>query len=346
MKIAFLVDSLEIGGAERMAVSIANSLLPHFDNVSLIVMRKSGPLEKKIMPKVNFFKLDKANIFDFKAFIRLRNLIINNEFDFIHAHSSTIIWAILVKLSGIKIKIIWHDHYGGNTYDKGIFRNLVKFLSNQIDFIISVNSNLMQWAKVYFPKTKVECLNNFPELLFMEVERKEQILMLANFRPQKDHSNFLMAISILKSQFKIEPKFLLVGTFVDVVYVNKIKKMILDLNLESQCLFFGPSNTPEKFLFSSKIGILSSISEGLPVSLLEYGLAGLIPISTSVGDCARVISNNGYLVEAQNPEQLADAIILALKSPDADQKAINFNIHVLNEFGSKPFIEKYLNFIS
>jgi glycosyltransferase involved in cell wall biosynthesis len=346
MKIAFIVDSLEMGGAERMAVSIVNSISNLSHDVSLIVMRKSGPLEKRILPKVLFLILGKKNSYDIISFFRFRRYINSGNFDIIHAHSSTVIWAILVKISGLKVKIIWHDHYGGNALDRSLIRKVVKLFSNQIDFIISVNLNLMKWAKINFPKSKVECLNNFPDLLFMELERTEQILLLANFRPQKDHGNFLKAMSILKIKFGIEPKFILIGSLVDINYVAQIRKMINDLNLVNQCLYLGPAEIPEKYLYSSKIGVLSSLSEGLPVSLLEYGLAGLIPISTNVGDCARVISNNGYLVEAKKPEKLADAIYLALKSPEAEQKALDFKQHVLSEFGSIGFITKYINFIT
>jgi glycosyltransferase involved in cell wall biosynthesis len=345
MKIAFLVDSLELGGAERMAVSIVNSLSGQLNDLSLFVMRQDGPLRNRILPNVDLVVLRKLKTLDLKAFIFFRRCIRKGKFDIVHAHSSTVIWAILVKLSGIKVKVVWHDHYGGNELNSGIFRNLVKLFSNNIDYIISVNNNLRQWAQVNFPKTKVVCLNNFTDLTRITTERNNQVLLLANFRPQKDHACFLDAMSILKEQYNLKPTFCLIGSFVDISYVGEIKKMILKLNLTDQCVFFGPTETPEKFLFSSKIGVLSSISEGLPVSLLEYGLAGLIPVATRVGDCERVIGNNGYLVDSKNSNQLAEAIYKAMVSPEANQKAVCFKQNIQNEFGPNGFIEKYLNFI-
>jgi glycosyltransferase involved in cell wall biosynthesis len=63
-------------------------------------------------------------------------------------------------------------------------------------------------------------------------------------------------------------------------------------------------------LKQSSIGVLSSTSEGLPISLLEYGLAKLPVIVTNVGECSNVVKDNesGFLVLPEKPNDFAEKL--------------------------------------
>ena len=64
--------------------------------------------------------------------------------------------------------------------------------------------------------------------------------------------------------------------------------------------------------------VLSSRTEGLPVSLLEYGMAGLPVVATQVGECEEVLDRGGagLLVPPQSPRDLAEALLSLLGSPE------------------------------
>ena len=64
--------------------------------------------------------------------------------------------------------------------------------------------------------------------------------------------------------------------------------------------------------------MLSSVSEGLPLALLEYGAARLAAVATAVGQCPEVLDGGsaGLLVPPRSPDLLAQALIALLKSPD------------------------------
>jgi glycosyltransferase involved in cell wall biosynthesis len=64
--------------------------------------------------------------------------------------------------------------------------------------------------------------------------------------------------------------------------------------------------------------VLSSVSEGLPLSLIEYGHAGLATVATRVGECPGVLSDGalGVLVPPGDPAALAAAIVDLLRSPE------------------------------
>lgn len=64
--------------------------------------------------------------------------------------------------------------------------------------------------------------------------------------------------------------------------------------------------------------VLSSRSEGLPVTVLEAMLAGLAVVATRVGSVDEAVTDGqtGLLVEPENPAALADAVRSLLDDPD------------------------------
>jgi glycosyltransferase involved in cell wall biosynthesis len=350
IKIFQIIDSLQIGGAEQMAINISNLLNSNGYQIEIIVGKKIGPLNEKLDKNIPVFYLNKRNFYDIKAFWVYYKKVKIEKPDFIHAHSSSIIWAILLKLAGLQFQLIWHDHFGKSLKKINIFRSLIILLSSQIDTIIVVNRSLFAWSSFWTKNERVYFINNFPKLEPQQSQKRNlrKILCLANFRPQKDHINLLKAFYILKNNTEIQFKFSLVGAIVDFDYFENVKNKIKDFGLESNCDFIGGLNNPERELYSASIGVLSSNSEGLPVSLLEYGIARLFPIVTDVGECRSVVGSFGNVVEKCNPEQLANAILDALNLGELELMSIGekFGLRIDSNYGEENFLKEYRNVVS
>src|SRR5690606_38908493 len=198
MRVLQLIDSLRPGGAEKMAVNIANALLPHVDRSFLCCTRQEGMLKDEIKPEVRYLFLNKKSRLDPKAILGLRKYIIENKIDIIHAHSSSFFLAGLLKLTGSNFKLIWHDHYGEseNLGDRE-FKVLKRF-SRLFWGIISVNTTLKDWAENYLNCKNVTVIRNFiPEpdpnaksQISLKGNKNDfKIICVANLRPQKDHMN-------------------------------------------------------------------------------------------------------------------------------------------------------------
>src|SRR5690606_41683324 len=98
-------------------------------------------------------------------------------------------------------------------------------------------------------------------------------------------------------------------------------------------------------LSQCEIGVLSSKSEGLPLALLEYGLANLAVVATKVGECENVISHdeNGFLVPPNNSKELANALLLYIKNHELRTAfAEKFNKHVEVHYSEKAQIQSIL----
>ena len=107
MRILQLIDSLEAGGAERMAVNYANALQKKLGFSALCTTREEGQLKAMLSPEVGYLFLGKKKALDFKAILKLRSYVKKNKIEFIHAHSSSFFTAVLLKNEPVWISEIW-----------------------------------------------------------------------------------------------------------------------------------------------------------------------------------------------------------------------------------------------
>ena len=72
MKVLQLIDSLNSGGAERVAVNFANALVNKIEKSYLCTTRQEGVLKLNLNSQVGYLFLQKRSVIDFKA-IKLLN---------------------------------------------------------------------------------------------------------------------------------------------------------------------------------------------------------------------------------------------------------------------------------
>ncbi|CAM3669315.1 glycosyltransferase [Flavobacterium chungbukense] len=342
MRIVQIIDSLEAGGAERMAVNYANSLSDKIEFSGLIVTRKEGLLYNYVTKNVSYLFLEKKSSFDLKAIFKLRNYLKSNKVSIIHAHSSSFFIAVLVKILIPKIKIVWHDHYG-ISQNLEIRKNAVlKWSSYFFSGIISVNLSLRKWAQNYLKCPQVVYLPNFIQQSDASIKSLElkgvdgkRIICVANLRPQKNHE------LLIDGAFQIHKKFPdwtfhLVGKDFNDSYSEKLTRKVEDLKLSKTVFFYGALGNTQNLLQYCQIGVLTSLSEGLPLALLEYGLSGLPVVATNVGEISKIIYsvNEGFLIESNNVNQLVSSL-----------KKLIEEEHTRKEIGSclKSFVERHFS---
>lgn len=354
-KILQFIDSLTIGGAERMCVNISNVLNRDGNKVYLCISRNSGELEAFIDDNIEICRLKKRSKFDLFAFLRLLKFVINNKIEIIHAHSSSIYWVTLIKIFKPSLLVVWHDHYGLSESLTDKDRKVLKFCSYFIDAIISVNETLKKWSlkNMKVKGSKIVFINNFPLLpVINRLNNREEInlLCMANFREQKDHITLIKAISIVLSKKPDSNiKLILAGTYSDNEYYRNVLELIHNYNLKDVVSIRGAVQNIADLLAITDIGILSSVSEGLPVTLLEYGLAKLPVVVTDVGQCSDVIGAGkyGWLVKSQSPDELANALIYIIDNiEEAKLKGIDLHSHVTKNYGGQSFVQKYYSLIN
>ncbi|MFI0430101.1 glycosyltransferase [Mariniflexile sp. HMF6888] len=350
MQVLQLIDSLHAGGAERVAVNYANALASRVEKSFLCATRAEGLLKQSVLKEVHYLFLNKKSSLDFRAIRKLNRFVKTNNITIIHAHASSFFIATIIKILNPKQVLIWHEHYGNRDQTSSVNKFILKLCSFFFSSIITVNKALKVRSEDKLLTKNVHVLANYPQinptlkLTTLHGETGKRLVCLANLRPDKDHINLLHAFNEV---YKLQPNWSLhlVGHFYEDDYYRSIKSFIIERHLEKQVFIYGSCADVSNILSQSTMGVLSSKSEGLPVALLEYGLAELPVIATNVGDCNKVISNNeeGLLVEPINHKVLAEALLTYINDLDLRTKvAKNLYLKVTSTFSEAKVMESLI----
>ena len=307
MRVLQLIDSLESGGAERMAVNYANSLSEKIAFSGLVATRQEGNLSNQISKKAHYLFLNKKSTLDVSSVFRLRTFVANNRITIIHAHGTSYFTAFLLKLVSFKIKIVWHDHNGNRISEKNSTNKILQFCSFFFNSVLVVNKELESWAKKNLKSKSVKYTPNFTvqneseiPTTFLKGNDGKRIVCISNLRDPKNHLKLIFSFAESKV-FQQGWTLHLIGKDYKDAYSDKVKKAIFENEIQDFVYIYDSCSDIYLILKQAAIGILASSYEGFPVVLLEYGLAKLAVISTNVGYCGEIIEHNvsGFLF---NPE--------------------------------------------
>jgi glycosyltransferase involved in cell wall biosynthesis len=312
MRVLQIIDSLNAGGAERMAVNYANALADKIEFSGIVVTRKEGILQNQLNDKVSYYFLNKTTTIDFKAIKLLKRIVIENNIDIIHAHGTSFFTAFLLKLICFKVKTVFHEHNGDRS-NQSFFKNIPLFVSIFFfDKILVVNKQIESW----FHQKGIKSASYFPnfasfesvdfEKTVLKGEEGKRIICLANLRDPKNHQILLMAFHKLNFQ-KQGWSLHFVGKNYQDAYSENLTNLVKELHIEESVFLYDAKSDIENILSQATIGVLCSTYEGFPVTLLEYGLVKLPVICSNVGFCSEVIINytTGLLFDPTNSNDLA-----------------------------------------
>jgi len=365
-----------------MAVNIANALENNDIESYIITTRYSGGLVSKLIPYVSYVDFRRNGYFDYKLIFKIRSYCKEHSIEIIHAHTLSWKIAIVLKFVTPSLKIIWHDHQGNRLKTKN---KILKLVIHRFSGIISVNGSLYEWAQNNLGHSKVIYLPNFIEMgafnselnqaEFNQAELNEmksevialkdtnpvkmdipirsqiklngpdgfKIICVANLRPQKDHLTLIRAFAQL-SREHTNVSLHLVGAESDQSYADQVKSEVAAHGL-NQVYFYGAVEGVSDLLQQAQIGVLSSVSEGLPMALLEYAAAGLPTVTTDVGACREVVANHGMVVPSRDPKELYRALSMTIENYNSvTAKAEKLKAHVQEQYSEAAVIPRLIEF--
>jgi glycosyltransferase involved in cell wall biosynthesis len=319
-----ITDTLEAGGAERVAVNLVNLLPRERYQTNLCTTRRDGPLADLVAEDVGRLRLDRKRRFDSRALRSLVAFIRARDIQLLHAHSTSLFMASMASLFPPFPAVVWHDHFGEPLEQRSVWLDwpLVRHASG----VIVVSQPLLDWAGRHLavPADRVWYVPNFvceaqhqTELPNLPGVAGQRIACVANLRTQKDQLTLLKAMALVVREVPTA-HLLLIGAARDPAYLALIENEIALRRLKQSVSLLGERADVPAILNASDIGVLSSIAEGLPLALIEYGIAGLPVVATQVGQCADVLDNGevGILVPPGSPEAMAQALLSLLGSSD------------------------------
>ncbi len=157
--VAQVVNSLDLGGAERVAVSLANGLATADCRAHLLVTRRTGALQGELSPEVEFFNAERRTRLDWAALRKLGRYIDENEIQLLHAHDSatSVVLRLALLFARRRPMQIVHDHAGQKIEDSraALFDRV--FLRH-LEGYIAVSDGLRSRAEKLLPLPAKRCI--------------------------------------------------------------------------------------------------------------------------------------------------------------------------------------------
>ena len=318
-KIVFYTASLAKGGAQRVIVNLAESLVQKGYAVT-IVTTMQGEQEYTISSKIHRIYSDiteeevtSNRVKNFVArFTKLRKIWKQEQADVVVAFIGKNNFMAVATAMGLKIPVITSVR-GEPTeeYYNGVLRFLSKTLMGLSSGIILQTSDAMEYFPKWMQKKSVILSNPLnPDFIdnYYEGEREPEIVSVGRLDSNKNQKLIIDAFLQIADKFP-EIRLTLYGDGED---RESLKKYIKSSGYESRISLPGAIKNVKERIRKSKVFVLSSNTEGMPNCLMEAMALGIPSIST---DCPcggpRMLmegKENGILVPVAEVEPMAKAM--------------------------------------
>ena len=330
MKILQLIPQLSSGGAERFVVDISNELSKSHD-VSLVLSYalegESAFYLPELAESVKVYSLRKKLGFDFAYLYRLYKTIKNISPDVVHTHLDACSHFALLKWLFPRVKFV-HTVHNDAPFESG----------GRIKAFLKKSFFIKGWCKAAtISKTSDDSFKEFygsnvPSTLIyngraMEIEWAENdiiprvdghynLVSIGHISPTKNHMLMCSAVdNLTKKGAPIE--LYMFGRFADESIVERIKA----LN-NPHIHMLGEVENPRQYLRNADVFCMSSVVEGMPISLIEALSCGLIPVCTAVGGIVDMVDEgrSGFLSNDLALESYTSALerFLALTTDEVE----------------------------
>jgi len=325
MRIVHLAANLEVGGLERQVIELAYQQIQSGHETSIYCLMEEGALaceaRSRGIPVVSFDKPAGLSCFTAK---RLTVQLLRDGPHVLHTHNAVVHHYGVVAATLARIPRVINTQHGTATLMQD--RRLARIFSATMpwtDAVVMVSekvrSCLVRKAGIPSRKTRVitngillPAFQNFranpgsqrPKIRFGTVGRLAAV---------KDHRTLIQAFrDVLKAIPCAELH--IAG---DGPLRTELSSQIAALGLSAKIHLHGSRNDIGNFLSDLDIFVLSSLSEGVPMALLEASAVGLPVVSTNVGGIPEVSSaETTEYCEPARPAAMADAMLRMARRPD------------------------------
>ena len=354
MKICNVILSLNAGGAENAASIISNHFSKKF-KVSFLVFikRKQWPffynLEKNItVRELDLYKKSKniisAFFLNFKRIYKIRKNIKKINPDVIIAHCSREIVLTFFATLMMNKKIIGYIHSDPKTLIKEkstIWLVLTYFsfilISHCIVFSRQAKSQLpflAQKKAFILPNVSSECKKKKKNY------KNKNIIMVGSLINIKNHSFVINNFTKITKQF---PNWTLtiIG---DGPLKGSLKRLIKKNNLSKSVFLVGNKKNIFNYFDKASIFLLSSISEGMNLSMLEAAKYGLPIISSDCSSSHKKLlihNTNGFLYKRQSNSQFLKYLCNLINNENMRKKFGEKSIKLSKKFKNKNILKQW-----
>ena len=327
MKIVQIIPELNEGGVERGVVELNREFVKL--GIESYIISNGGKLVNQITQEGGnhlLFDVCSKNIFtSFSRVLKLKKLLKELKPDIIHVRSRVPAWLVHFANKSLKIKVVSTVH-GFNSV--GFYSSIMQ----KADAVICVSNSIKEYIQKHY-NTNENKITVIPRGIDLELFNPKNIdnSFIENFKKEfnlenkfiissvgrvtqlKDYETFIKAILIVKNEIPNVAALIVGGVRSDKEdYLNSLKKLIKELNLEKNIIFTGSQSKIEQIYALSDVVISSSKKpESFGRAVAEAICMNKPVIATNHGGVKDIIIENvnGFFFEVGDDKELAMNIL-------------------------------------
>ena len=339
MHVAHLIDTLEIGGAQKLLALFADEARTRDLKVTVISLTSKDNNDRIIADLkslgVHIIVLSIYKFYDPTAIPKLINVLRREKINILQTHlrHSNILGVLAGRLSGVPVVATLHSTHAQPTGRLYRFRFLLeqyilRFCANRViavgQMIEEVNrARLVDKAMDIVPNP-VRSFSPISEDMRQLIRReiagdlaRTLILTVGRLKPEKGIQDLLIAFSGVHEKHS-SALLLIVG---DGEILNELKLQAVSLGINDDVLFTGSRDDVPALMQASDIYVSSSYREGLSLAMLEAMSVAMPIIATKVGDTEFLLNEErGLMVMPHDSVGLADGVCYLIENPDKTNK--------------------------
>ncbi|RJQ35641.1 glycosyltransferase [Candidatus Parcubacteria bacterium] len=327
-KILFLINNLNLGGAENVFVEQANYLFDQGYQVYFGVLSDTNKADFKNKLKIKPINFAFDGILDLLAYRRLAKFIKGQKINCVYSTlDNANVAARVANIFNHQTYVVIRES-GMADRKSGKIKILDKFLNNFVDKIIAVSSEVKDSLLAYQAKhaNKIEVFTNGVELPFTEEGLEEvlsakddssiNILCVGSMKDDnKGQAGLIRTVgSIRQTNPELNIKLILVS---DGKLRPELETLAENHAIAGRVLFTGylDKDKINNWYKSADIYILNSRNEGCPNVVLEAMSYGLPVIATKVGGTREMIADgvSGFLLKRGDYSKMKELIVALAK---------------------------------
>jgi glycosyltransferase involved in cell wall biosynthesis len=330
MKIAYVLTSLGVGGAERQGLALAERMAARGHAVSLLVLRGRQPEEwpatcEFVRPL--YLEMRKTPLSLFAGFFRARRFLRAFQPDLIHSHTypANMVARLLHLFSpGTPLISTIHNVYEGR-WPRMLAYRLTDSLSSLTTAVSQAAADRFVRLKAVPARKSLVLTNGIDAAEFApNSERRaltrarmgvsEEFVWLAAGRivPAKDYPNLLRAFA--QVQAIVPSARLWIAGEAPGADSAAVQALAAGLGLAPCVHWLGLRRDMPALLDAADGFVLASAWEGMPLAVGEAMSMEKPVVATDVGGVRELAGDAGVIVPAKTPESLAQAMLALMRS--------------------------------
>lgn len=346
MKIIFVTDTLQAGGAERVISILANKIQERGHEVEIICLRMHKVFYE-FNPSVKLtFAEDYVNGGIIKKIFWLRKYVSQQKPSVVIAFMIAVYATTLLSMIGNNIPVIVSERIDPRrtTKLKNVLRCVVMPL---IQHMVVQTEDIKSFFPSFIQKKTSIIYNPVMEVVFKQttnVLKEKRLINIGRLYEQKNQRMLIEAFSIVKKEF---PEYELV-IFGEGPLKEDLQNYINEKGLNDSVTLMGKTTTITDELQASEIFCLSSDYEGMSNAMIEAVCLGIPVVTTDISGAKDIITNgeNGYVVNVNDALEFANAISKILSNEDMKKQMGKNNLAKAEIFRTDTIVDSWIEIIN